>query len=76
MNKFNFALVIACLIFIALLATQSKITIEERHKYEVLKEVAQMQLQGQDEMEVIMNAKSTTDIEELRAALEALKTTK
>ncbi len=49
---------------------------ETKHRYAVLLEVAQMKLEGQADMEVIMNAKSTTDTTEINAALDQLRKVK
>lgn len=42
---------------------------EHNHQLMVTKEVGTMLLQGQNEMEIVMNVKSTTDLKEVHAAL-------
>lgn len=51
-------------------------TKQAQHRYDVLLEVAQMKLEGQADMEVIMNAKSTTDTTEINEALDQLRKVK
>lgn len=59
-----------------LLITANNLIKTKDHKYAVLLEVAQMKLEGQADMEVIMNAKSTTDTTEINAALDQLRKVK
>jgi len=58
--------------FVALAFTAHEVN-EETHRLMVFKEVGTMLLQGQNETEIIMNVKSTTDLNEVRAAFNYYK---
>lgn len=58
--------------FVALAFTAHEVN-AETHRLMVFKEVGTMLLQGQNETEIIMNVKSTSDLSELRAAFDYYK---
>lgn len=71
-NNLKFTLVMAFAVILGCGYAAILELVQTKREYHVLLEVAQMKLQGQNNMEIVMNAKSTDSLNEVHEALDQL----
>ena len=71
-NNLKFTLVMAFAVILGCGYAAILEVVQTKREYSVLREVAQMKLQGQNNMEIVMNVKTTDSVKEIHAALDQL----